>query len=109
MCAPLRNISTLHPKHTTQCVTEINTHASWRRRTANRREEGHSLFPAVAVEEAGPLEAGLLAAHPEDRRDAHHQRHQVLDKEQGQVRVTGLLHLGVTGGEEQGGQVKNRT
>ena len=60
-------------------------------------EEGHSLFPAVAVEEAGPLEAGLLAAHPEDGGDANHQRHQVLDEKQGEVRVTGLLHLGSDG------------
>lgn len=52
------------------------------------------------MEEAGPLEAGLLAAHPEDRRDAHHQGHQVLDEEEGEVGVAGLLHLGVTGGEE---------
>lgn len=51
------------------------------------------LFASLAVEEAGPLEAGLLTAHPEHRRDSYDQHHQVLDQEQGQVRTTGLLHL----------------
>ncbi len=51
------------------------------------------LFASLAVEEAGPLEAGLLTAHPEHRGDPHDQHHQVLDQEQGQVRTAGLLHL----------------
>lgn len=51
------------------------------------------LFASLAVEEAGPLEAGLLTAHPEHRGDSYDQHHQVLDQEQGEVRTTGLLHL----------------
>lgn len=51
------------------------------------------LFASLAVEEAGPLEARLLTAHPEHRGDSYDQHHQVLDEEQGQVRATGALHL----------------
>lgn len=51
------------------------------------------LFASLAVEEAGPLEARLLTAHPEHRGDSYDQHHQVLDQEQGQVRTTGALHL----------------
>lgn len=51
------------------------------------------LFASLAMEEAGPLEAGLLTAHPEHRGDSYDQHHQVLDQEQGQVRTTGALHL----------------
>lgn len=51
------------------------------------------LLASLAVEEAGPLKAGLLAAHPEHGGDAHDQHHQVLDEEQGQVGSTGVLHL----------------
>ena len=53
-----------------------------------------SLFALVAVQEAGPLEAGLLAAHPEDGGDPHHQHHQVLDEEEDQRWLVALLHLG---------------
>lgn len=51
------------------------------------------LFASLAVEEAGPLETRLLAAHPEHGGDSYDQHHQVLDQEQGQVRTTGVLHL----------------
>lgn len=47
----------------------------------------------LAVEEAGPLEAGLLAAHPEDGGDPHHQHHHVLEQEQAQVGTAAGLHL----------------
>ena len=49
---------------------------------------------AGAVEEEGPLGAGLLAADPEHARDAHHQGHHVLDQEQSQVRTAALCRLG---------------
>lgn len=52
------------------------------------------------MEETGPLEAGLLTAHPEHRGDSYNQHHQVLYEEQHQVGVTGLLHLEQT---EEGG------
>lgn len=51
------------------------------------------LFASLAVEEAGPLEAGLLAAHPEDGGNSYDQHHQVLDQEQDQVGTTGAVHL----------------
>lgn len=54
------------------------------------------LFASLAVEEAGPLEAGLLTAHPEHRGDSYDQHHQVLDQEQDQVGTTGALHLSDT-------------
>lgn len=54
---------------------------------------GYVLFASLAVEEAGPLEAGLLTAHPEDRGDSHNQHHQVLDEEERQVGPAGALHL----------------
>lgn len=50
------------------------------------------------MEETGPLEAGLLTAHPEHRGDSYNQHHQVLYEEQHQVGVTGLLHLEQTEG-----------
>lgn len=53
----------------------------------------NSLFASAAMKKAGPLEAGLLTAHPEHRRDADHQHHQVLHDEQNQVRPARLVHL----------------
>lgn len=55
----------------------------------------YSLFASLAMEEAGPLEAGLFTAHPEDRGDSYDQHHQVLDEEEGQVGTAGLLHLNI--------------
>ena len=51
------------------------------------------LFASLAVEEASPLKAGLLAPHPEHRGDSHNQHHQVLDEEEDQVGPTDALHL----------------
>ena len=49
---------------------------------------------AGAVEEEGPLGAGLPAADPEHARDAHYQGHHVLDQEQSQVWTAALCRLG---------------
>lgn len=59
-------------------------------------------FASPAVEEAGPLKAGLLAAHPEDRGDSHHQHHHVLEQEQAQLRTAAAVHLRRTGNEVTG-------
>lgn len=58
------------------------------------------LFAPASVHEAGPLEAGLLAAHPEHRGDSHHQHHQILNEEENCSWMAGLLHLR---GEEKDG------
>lgn len=52
-----------------------------------------SLSLAGPVEEVGPLGAGLFAADPEHGRDPHHQRHQILDQEQREVRPVQLRCL----------------
>lgn len=52
-----------------------------------------SLFFAMPVEETGPLEAGLFTADPKHWGDAHHQHHQVLDEEQGDIWPACLFHL----------------
>lgn len=54
---------------------------------------GDSLFFVMAVKETGPLEAGLLTAHPKDRGDSHHQHHQILNEEEGNTGPAYLLHL----------------
>lgn len=54
----------------------------------------YSLFFPAPVEEAGPLKAGLFAAHPEHGGDANHQGHQVLHEEQNQVWTAHLSDLG---------------
>lgn len=53
------------------------------------------------MEEAGPLEAGLLAPHPEDGGDSHDEHHQVLDEEQDEIRATGTVHLRRQQGQRQ--------
>lgn len=55
------------------------------------------------MEEAGPLKAGLLTAHPEHRGDPYDQHHQVLDEVQGQVGSTSALHLQDAEEEEEDG------
>lgn len=37
------------------------------------------LFASASMQEVGPFKTGLLAAHPENRGDAHHQHHQIFD------------------------------
>lgn len=51
------------------------------------------LFASASVHEAGPLKTGLLAAHPENRGDSHHQHHQIFNQEQNCSWMVGLLHL----------------
>ena len=63
----------------------------------------------MAVEETGPLKAGLLTAHPEDRGDAHHQHHQVLNEKEGDVRPARLLHLCSKGNSQELKIAKQRT
>lgn len=55
------------------------------------------LFASASVEEAGPLKAGLLTAHPENGGDPHHQHHHVFDQEQSHYWPAGLFNL--TGAE----------
>ena len=45
------------------------------------------------MEEASPLEAGLLTADPEHRGDSYDQHHQILDQEQGKIGAAGALDL----------------
>lgn len=37
------------------------------------------LFASASTKEAGPFKTGLLAAHPENRGDSHHQHHQIFN------------------------------
>lgn len=83
-----------HPELRKPPISGIFLHCSTNHlRPKPSSAQQHSLFFPAAVEEAGPLKAGLFASDPEDRRDSHNESHQIFHQKEDQVWVTHLGNL----------------